>query len=244
MRPSTSLKGGKFEGGGATRRIAPRVGLRALPLLWAIAILVLPLAWVMADDGVGNDGMPGSLPSRKGGPGVFLSYVTGGVFGPSTSTSSWNTFPSMAQGAMVFRGSSIPTIDACIPHVASPGRRHEAGLIPEVGLAYESPSASPMTVTLDVAALALANVSTYAWLPPTFQNCLVYCVDQYGQPLFAPLQAVGQYQFEIHISRMASLLSAAGGRIEIGFVDGPSGGCLRMRFEMSGSLMRVETLTL
>lgn len=209
--------------------------LRASAGVLAAFLLLVPCAYLRAGDGVGVDGMIGSLPQRRGPNGECFFNGIAASFVPLGGTF-WGQVPT-APAVLVFEGR-----EAAIRGAVSSVRR-EAGRT-QIAIDDERIAqvhGCSLDFAVDFQRLAAAGVNSYLQLPSSYSLMSVASAfSTNGVVLSQPVVANARHYY-LNLAYIVRLMGQLWlPDVELVFADG-QGQILRAHFSLeAGSLLRVR----
>ncbi|MBK9385188.1 MAG: hypothetical protein IPN34_10280 [Planctomycetes bacterium] len=217
-------------------RTARRVfsALRASAGVFAALLLLVPCALVRGGDGVGADGLIGSLPQRRGPNGECLFNGLAASFVPM-SGSFWSSMPG-APAVFVFEGREAE-IRSSISAVRRDSGRTRVRLTEEtLALGF----GCDVDLTVDFQRLVSAGVNAYLQLPASYVATFASAASSSGVILSQGIASNARHYYlnlGFIVRTMGQLWLPD---VEIYFVD-PQARLMRARFSLeAGSLLRIQ----
>ncbi|MBL8899988.1 MAG: hypothetical protein JNM84_20325 [Planctomycetes bacterium] len=209
-------------------------GLRACSGVFAALLLLLPCSLVRGGDGVGTDGLIGSLPQRRGPNGECLFQGLAASFVPAAG-SFWSSMPG-ASGLLAFEGPEAE-IRGSISAVRREAGRTRVRLTEEaIALAF----GCDVDMSVDFQRLANAGANTYLQLPSSYVATFVSAASSSGVILSEGVAANARH-FYLNLGFIVRTMGQYWlPDVELYFVD-PQARLLRARFSLeAGSLVRIQ----
>jgi hypothetical protein len=213
---------------------ALREVLRSCAGVFAAFLLLIPCSLVRAGDGVGVDGLIGSLPQRRGPNGECLFNGLAASFVPLNGS-----FWSHAQPAatvLAFEGSEA-AIRGSLILVRRESSRIRVNLSDETVAQLHG---CDVDLTVDFHRLSQAGVNTYLQLPSSYVVSLASAASTNGMILSTPIAANARHYY-LNLAFIVRMMGQLGlPDVEFYFAD-PQGRLIRARFSLdAGSYLRIQ----
>jgi len=208
--------------------------LRQSSGILAALLMLVPCAMLRAGDGVGVDGLIGSLPQRRGPNGEIFFNGLAASFVPGAG-SYWGQLPTTSS-LIAFEGDEN-SIRSSITQIRRDTGRTRLRLT-DRSVAFAL--GCDVDVTVDFQALAAAGVHTFLQLPATYAITTASSASTTGFLLSAPVSAAARHYY-FNLQFIVATMGQFGlPDVEIYFVD-PHANLMRARFTLEpGSYLRIQ----